>query len=130
MKIVNTKEIDKENCYIKCFYFDQNIQFYNILEFVKMYENENVKMIFARCSTYDDNGHPRFRNCYSIEDIIEFEKSSNNPGESYYIEFGTRDTGKYLFGISADINTKELMYDINKKKINEYNKESNKGYSR
>lgn len=119
---VSTKVFDREDYYAVWVYYNNNIQLDSVIAFIRAYEDENTQMLCARCETYEDHIYDDFstpirRKCYTVEEIIEFEKFSN-PGESYDVEFGSRENHMYQFDFSATGNTHEITFSINKKRAN------------
>ena len=120
MNIINTREHDDDRRYTKIFSFDDTIQIGSLLEFIKQFENNETKMLVCECYTYDAEGRRAYYRAYTIDDIKSIYDKAVNPYFEYSIDFGNKETSSYSFSLVANINSKYLIYEVDKKKLANY----------
>ena len=118
MKVISTKESDSERRYMKVFTFDDTIQIDSLIDVVKQFENEQVKMLVCHCDTYDANDRRLYYGLSSLDEVKEVYRRSPSPYFDFSIDFGSRENESYLFSLVTSINSNSVIYEVDKKKLN------------
>lgn len=122
MKILNVKEINDENEYCKFMTLDEYIHIESFIKIIKQFESDQVQMIECVCDTYNDDGESVRYWCSTIEQMEKVVEKSSNPSIYFEARFGLKNTLDYAFTLSTTINTRELVYFVDKKKLNNHSK--------
>lgn len=117
MNFVDAVEYDNALYYTKKYMLSNNIQIDSMINIIKGFENEEIKMSFCNCNTFDGNGNSVSFRYYNVEDIMQL-KENYSPYVGFSVEFCNRDSLDYCFSLLADVNSNVLSYVINKKKLN------------
>ena len=126
MNIINSKEYDDSEIYVRTIFFDNTIQVDSLVDLIKQFENASVKMNACHCNTFSDNGSNVCVTYSSVDEILNFKKAPS-PYANFLIEFVDRNTLTYQFDLITGINLNYARYEVDKKKIIE---QSNKGRSK
>lgn len=124
MNVVNTKESDSERRYMKIFNFDNTIQIDSLIELIKKFENDQIKMFECNCYTYDADDHPLYYGLSSLDDIKSVYDSAASPYFDFSIDFVNREDLSYMFSLVTSINSNSLIYEVDKKKLASLNEKS------
>ena len=115
MKIIDVSENDNVNYYTKKMTLDENIQINSLINFLKQFETEEVKLSVCYCSTFDEDGHPLYRQYNTVDDIVQILELPS-PYVNFSIDFYNTNTNSYAFSLLTSVNSNVLTYVIDKKK--------------
>jgi hypothetical protein len=116
MKVLKFNDVENESQFRRTYTMDESVQIDSIGDVIRGFENEETKMFKCRCQSFDEDGHPLYREYTVIEDIEE-TKNLPNPYVRFNIEFQDRLTGVYKFDIGAYTDSNLVAYVVDKKKL-------------
>ena len=115
MEVVKMREYEDDDLYVKTCFTNHTFQLDSVIELVKQFESDTVKMLVCHCNTFNENDNELYRRYTTAEEINNFVNEPS-PYATFSIDFGSRDTAQYLFGLVTGINLKYYKYIVNKKK--------------
>ncbi|MBQ2872651.1 MAG: hypothetical protein IJE89_01465 [Bacilli bacterium] len=118
MNVINTRESNDERRYTKIFYFDNTVQIDSLINFINQFESNGNKMLLCECRSYDSEEHRTYYRASSVEEIREIYDASENPYFEFSVDFVNQETLSYSFSLVTNINSKYLIYEVDKKKLN------------
>lgn len=118
MEILNVNESQNDRYYSKTFTLNNGIKIESLIDIIKQFENDQVRMLACYCNTFDENGNQLHYKCNSIEEIKKIGQGPS-PYIDFSIDFGNPESMSYNFSLLTSINSNVLQYVIDKKKIND-----------
>lgn len=116
MEFLEVKEYDNDAYYTKKITLSNNVQIDSLINIIKSFENDEFKMSFCHCETFDENGYSVSHRYYEVEDIKQIS-NAGSPYVSFTVEFCHRENLNYGFSLLANVNSNVLSYVVNKKKL-------------
>ena len=85
-----------------------------IIELLKIYESDTIKMFACYCSTFTEEGLSWNPELQSIEELSKM-KSFPNPSIQIRAVFINRNTEEYAYDVTTSVNTNVFTYQIDSK---------------